>query len=262
MNQTSPESVEKTTTNQPKDDTTVNYSTFTKYQKRYMLALVTFAATFSTLSSFIYYPAITPLAKDLHTTVEKINLTVTSYLIVSAIMPSIIGDAADMLGRRATYLVILTVYLVANIGLALQRSFTALLLLRMLQSAGVSGTFKDSYISHETDFCRDLCCCLWRHCGYCQSLGKRFVRRHRHLGVGHTIILLKPRRIVLIFDYKVALPLHALALFLAVFLPLKVGHGSSGFCPSPPLFASQLCFSFCQRLLEPSLVMAVFLLRA
>lgn len=115
------------------------YSVFTRSQKRSILFLVCFAATFSTLSSFIFFPAITPLAKSLHTTVGKINLSVTSYMIMSAITPSLIGNAADISGRRPLFLVSLTTYFVANIGLAVQGSFPALSLLRMLQSAGISG---------------------------------------------------------------------------------------------------------------------------
>lgn len=38
------------------------------------------------------------------------------------------------------YLFTLGLYLIANIGLATQSSFVGLLLLRMLQSAGISGT--------------------------------------------------------------------------------------------------------------------------
>ena len=35
----------------------------------------------------------------------------------------------------------LTLYFFANVGIGLQDSFAALLVLRMLQSAGISGTF-------------------------------------------------------------------------------------------------------------------------
>lgn len=115
------------------------YSVFRKWDKRYIVALITFAGWFSTLSSFIYYPVITFVAQDLRTTVANINLTVTSYMVVSGIVPAIVGDCADMAGRRPMYVVTLAIYFVANIGIAVQDSFVALLLLRMLQSAGISG---------------------------------------------------------------------------------------------------------------------------
>lgn len=66
-------------------------------------------------------------------------------MVVSGVVPSLIGTAADTLGRRLIYVLALTIYLVANIGLAAQRSFPALLVLRMLQSAGSSGTISLGY---------------------------------------------------------------------------------------------------------------------
>lgn len=121
------------------------YSVFSNSQKRCVVFLVAFAASFSTLSSFIYFPAITPLANSLHTTPGKINLSVTTYMIVSAVIPSIVGSAADTSGRRPLFLLTLATYFVANIGIAVQSSFPALLMLRMLQSAGISGTFSVAY---------------------------------------------------------------------------------------------------------------------
>jgi len=87
----------------------------------------------------MYYPILPLLADELNTTAEKINLTVASYLAVAGVAPSIAGDAADMFGRRPVYLIALTTYVLANVGLALQGSFIPLLLLRMLQGAAVSG---------------------------------------------------------------------------------------------------------------------------
>lgn len=76
-------------------------------------------------------------------------MTVTSYLVVSAVVPAIIGSTADEAGRRPVLIVSLVVYVLANVGLAIQRSYVALLLLRMLQSAGISGesTFQNPALS-------------------------------------------------------------------------------------------------------------------
>ncbi|KAL8894920.1 MAG: hypothetical protein Q9207_008366 [Kuettlingeria erythrocarpa] len=112
------------------------YSHFTKGQKQLIVSIITFAATFSPLSSFIFFPAITALSQSLQVSVERINLTVTSYMIVSGIAPALMGDVADMAGRRIVFLLMFAIYLMANVGLAVQRSWIALFLLRMLQSAG------------------------------------------------------------------------------------------------------------------------------
>jgi MFS family permease len=115
------------------------YSIFTRNQKRGIVLLVAFAAIFSPLSSFIYYPARNALADDLHVSLNKIDLTITSYMVVSGVIPTLVGGMADKFGRRPVYLAILTIYIVANVGLAFQRSYPALLVLRMVQSAGSSG---------------------------------------------------------------------------------------------------------------------------
>jgi MFS family permease len=131
---------------QPVESPIARYSVFSRWQKRYIVGLIALAGWFSTLSSFIYYPAITLIAKDLQTSIARINLTITSYMIVSAIAPAIAGDAADLYGRRPLYIVTLGMYLVANTGIALQSSFVGLLLLRMLQSAGISGPYSPDRI--------------------------------------------------------------------------------------------------------------------
>lgn len=123
----------------PNDPATLPFSTFTAWEKRWILFLGAFAAMFSPMSSFIFYPAITSMAEGLGVTTGLINLAVTTYMIVSGIVPSLLGNAADKLGRRPVYIVALSIYFVANVGLALQNSFPALLVLRMVQSAGSSG---------------------------------------------------------------------------------------------------------------------------
>lgn len=121
------------------------YSTFTTAEKRSIAFLASFSAVFSTISSFIYYPAITALSKSLQVSITAINLTITSYFVVAGIAPSIMGDLADQSGRRPANLLAFTLYLGANLGLAAQNSYAALQVLRCLQSAGASGTVAIAY---------------------------------------------------------------------------------------------------------------------
>ena len=116
------------------------YTTFTLSQKRFIVAMVAVAAMISPLASSSYFPALPLLAEENHVSIGKINLTVTTYMIFQGIAPTIFGDLADMAGRRPAYLLAFIVFLCANIGLALQSSFAALLVLRCLQSSGSSGT--------------------------------------------------------------------------------------------------------------------------
>lgn len=121
-----------------------NYSAFGEVQKKLIVSIGAAAGWFSTSSSFIYFPVIPFLARGLDVSIEKVNLTVTSYLIASGIFPSIVGGLADVYGRRPVFVVALGSYVAINVGLALQRSFPVLLALRLLQSAAISGTMKHS----------------------------------------------------------------------------------------------------------------------
>lgn len=116
------------------------YSVFTRRQKLWISMSASFSAMFSTMSSYIYYPALVPVARDLGVSVALVNLSVTTYLIVAAIAPAFMGDMADQAGRRPIFMLLFVVMIAANVGIALQTSYAALLVLRMLQSAGASGT--------------------------------------------------------------------------------------------------------------------------
>ena len=118
------------------------YSVFETSQKRWIIFIAAWAGWFSTASSFIYFPAIPFMATDMQVSVQDINLTVTSYMIASGVFPTITGYAADRYGRRIILINSLALYTAANIGIANQRSFPALIVLRMLQSAAISGMFR------------------------------------------------------------------------------------------------------------------------
>ncbi|KAJ0303167.1 uncharacterized protein N0V96_011588 [Colletotrichum fioriniae] len=107
------------------------YSIFTIGEKKWISNVASFGAMFSTLSI--------PMAIDLNVSIALINLTVTSYLIIAGIAPAFMGDIADQGGRRPAYILMFTLVVASNIGLALQNSYPALLILRMVQSAGASG---------------------------------------------------------------------------------------------------------------------------
>lgn len=51
-----------------------------------------------------------------------------------------IGDFADRTGRRPAYIICFVIYIASNIGLALQDSYAALIILRCLQSSGISSS--------------------------------------------------------------------------------------------------------------------------
>lgn len=73
------------------------------------------------------------------------NVNVNIYLVVQGIVPSVFGELSENIGRRRIHLTVFIVYLIASIGPGIQNSYGALLALRMLQSAGSSGTIALAY---------------------------------------------------------------------------------------------------------------------
>ena len=133
------------------------YSVFPDRQRKFIVFMVACAGFFSPLSANIYFPALNALSRDLKVSSELINLTLTSYMIFQGLAPTVFGDLGDMTGRRPAYVLgfiiyigkhlhssvpwsLLTPQLGANVGLALQNNYVALLILRCLQSTGSSGT--------------------------------------------------------------------------------------------------------------------------
>ncbi|OIW32638.1 MFS general substrate transporter [Coniochaeta ligniaria NRRL 30616] len=116
------------------------YSIYTLWEKRWIVLAASLSAFFSPLTAQIYLPALPTLSKDFNVSNSQINLTVTTYMIFQGVTPMFIGGLADTAGRRPAYLICFVVYIAANIGLALSKNYTSILVVRMLQSAGSSTT--------------------------------------------------------------------------------------------------------------------------
>lgn len=121
------------------NETTEPYTVFTRLEKCCIVAMISYASWSANLSTFIFLPALIPLSNAFEVSVDKINLIITVYMAVGAVVPLFVGDAADILGRRAAYVVTLALFATANLCLALARSYETFLGLRMLQAVGQSG---------------------------------------------------------------------------------------------------------------------------
>ncbi|KAH8908294.1 putative MFS transporter [Coniochaeta sp. PMI_546] len=116
------------------------HSIFPRWQRIIYVYIASLAAFASPVSSSIYYPAMSSLAHDLNTSLTNISFTITAYMIFQGVAPTIVGGFSDRVGRRPAYFLSFTVFMGANVGLALQSNYAALLVLRCLQSCGSSGT--------------------------------------------------------------------------------------------------------------------------
>lgn len=138
--ETQPDHGELATGEPPSEAPPPPYSIYTLWEKRFIVLAASLSAFFSPLTAQIYLPALPELSKELHVTSSQINLTVTTYLIFQGLTPMFIGGFADAAGRRPAYLICFVVYIAANIGLALSKNYTSVLVVRMVQSAGSSTT--------------------------------------------------------------------------------------------------------------------------
>ncbi|KAK8080886.1 Itaconate transport protein [Apiospora hydei] len=116
------------------------YTVFSTKMIYWIVAMNCISAFISPTTANIYFPALPSIAKDLGVSIGQANLSLTTYMIFQALAPTIFGDLADAAGRRPAFIIAMVIYLGANIGLALQRNFAALLVFRMMQSGGSSGT--------------------------------------------------------------------------------------------------------------------------
>ncbi|CEP12498.1 hypothetical protein [Parasitella parasitica] len=114
------------------------YSIFSSQKKAVIVGIVSFSAFFSPLSSNIYYPALEVIQKEMNTTINMINITITMYMVFQGISPSFWGSIADLWGRRPVFLATFFTYIAACAGLACANNYVTLLVLRMFQSFGSS----------------------------------------------------------------------------------------------------------------------------
>lgn len=122
------------------------YTAFSLRYRWYLTFLLGYLCLASSLTANIYFPLLSLLADHYHTSIQAINLTITLYLVVQGIAPSIFSPISDTLGRRPVYLLSFALYALASLGLAFSSdSYVALLLLRALQSMGGSATLSLAY---------------------------------------------------------------------------------------------------------------------
>jgi DHA1 family bicyclomycin/chloramphenicol resistance-like MFS transporter len=102
------------------------------------LAALGFIGMAGALSTDLYLPAFPDLRDDLGATAAAVQLTLTAYLIGSAIGQFAIGTVSDALGRRRTLLAAFSVFTIAGFAAAAAPSLEWIVALRLVQ--GLSGS--------------------------------------------------------------------------------------------------------------------------
>ncbi len=93
-------------------------------------------ATISPFSIDMYLPGFPALAKDLNTTIDQVQLSLTSYFVGIAVGQLLYGPLLDRYGRIKPIYIGLAGYIIASVGCALTSSVDALIIARFVQALG------------------------------------------------------------------------------------------------------------------------------
>jgi DHA1 family bicyclomycin/chloramphenicol resistance-like MFS transporter len=102
----------------------------------FLILILGLLATISPFSIDMYLPGFPRIATDLHTTIDKVQLSLTAYLIGICIGQVIYGPLLDRFGRKLPLYAGLILYVVASIGCSLTSSIDELIIMRFFQAMG------------------------------------------------------------------------------------------------------------------------------
>lgn len=105
-------------------------------QYSFLILILGALATISPFSIDMYLPGFPRIATDLNTTIDKVQLSLTSYLIGISLGQMLYGPLLDRFGRKAPLFGGLILYVIASLGCALTDSVDSLIAMRFLQAMG------------------------------------------------------------------------------------------------------------------------------
>lgn len=109
---------------------------YRKTNKTFLIIILGMLSAIGPFSIDMYLPGFPAIAKDLHTTVAHISLSLSSFFIGISLGQFIYGPLLDRYGRKMPLYIGLIVYIIASIGCALSTSANMLIGLRLLQALG------------------------------------------------------------------------------------------------------------------------------
>ncbi|HOX81680.1 MAG TPA: multidrug effflux MFS transporter [Chryseolinea sp.] len=108
-------------------------------KQRYYFFLILILGALATISPFsidMYLPGFPAIATDLSTTIDKVQLSLTAYLVGIALGQILYGPLLDRFGRKNPLYAGLAIYVLASIGCAFTDSISSLIVMRFLQALG------------------------------------------------------------------------------------------------------------------------------
>jgi DHA1 family bicyclomycin/chloramphenicol resistance-like MFS transporter len=102
----------------------------------YLILILGMLTAIGPFSIDMYLPAFPDIAKNLHSTVAQVTLSLSSFFIGISAGQLLYGPLLERFGRKKPLYTGLCIYLVASLGCALAASVNALIVLRLLQALG------------------------------------------------------------------------------------------------------------------------------
>jgi len=107
-------------------------------RKQYIIIILIlgFITALGALSIDMYLPAFAAIAKDLHTDVSRVQLSLSSYFLGISFGQLLYGPLLDRYGRKKPLFIGLSVYIAASLACAVTHSVNTLIFLRLIQALG------------------------------------------------------------------------------------------------------------------------------
>lgn len=108
-------------------------------REKYVLAvLCSLIAILSTLLQPVFFPMLTPLREKFHVLQTLANMGVVCYLLFQGLLPCVVLNVSDFVGRRPVIIACILCYIASNIGLARANAYWLILVLRSCQAASIA----------------------------------------------------------------------------------------------------------------------------
>lgn len=112
---------------------------FKKMTTKKYIKLILILGSLTALGPFsidMYLPGFSDIAKDLHTSVAKVSMSLSSYFIGISAGQLLYGPLLDRFGRKKPLFIGLTVYVLASLGCVYVTNIDYFILLRFIQAIG------------------------------------------------------------------------------------------------------------------------------
>ncbi|MCL4675104.1 MAG: MFS transporter, partial [Pararhodobacter sp.] len=113
------------------------------------LATLTLLTAISVLTLNMFLPSLPAMARDLRTDASIMALSVSGYMVMSAVLQLVLGPLSDRVGRRPVMLLALAVYVPASIGCVLAQDITLFLVCRLAQGVVIAGSVLSAAIIRD-----------------------------------------------------------------------------------------------------------------